>query len=113
MKLTIIFFAALFFRALPSYGQNCDSTLWNHVYKPKRLVVYNPCIIVIGTIMKKQREPDGDWHIELKLDAGQDSLPNAKNKKGYLNIEVICANLSWQPGTVKKCKSCSTCRHKV
>ena len=59
------------------------------------------------------REPDGDWHIFLKLDAGQETLLNSENKKGYLIIEVICANMVIQPGVVKVCKTCSDCKKRI
>ena len=66
-----------------------------------------------GIIKKKIREPDGDWHIFLKLDAGQETLLNSENKKGLLIVEVICANQVIQPGVVKVCKVCSDCKKSV
>lgn len=101
---------AFSFFSLLADAQTCDSTLWKYVYHSRRLKALKDCVVATGIIKSKSKKPDGDWHIELQLDSGQDSLLNKKNKSGVLTIEVICANTSWQPGTVKKCKRCSSCR---
>ncbi len=44
---------------------------------------------------RKQYNEDGDHHMLLKLDAGQEDLltkTNRKKKQGYLVIEAVCAN---------------------
>lgn len=46
----------------------CDQSLWNHVYHPERLQIIDSCKSVLGTIESKKSEPDGDFHIRLKLD---------------------------------------------
>ena len=74
---------------------DCDSTLWLHVYNPSRLKIYQSCITATGTITKIKEEDDGDRHMLLDLDPGQEKLLNESNKidkKGYLVIEVVCAN---------------------
>jgi hypothetical protein len=79
---------------------SCDSTLWKHVYTSSRLIVLQNCIEASGIIMNKpKKEGDGDYHILLKLDSGQEYLINKRNyeaEDGYLVIEPICVNkISW------------------
>ena len=90
-----------------AFGQSptCDETLWNHVYKPSRLVVQEKCVTVTGTIVdatstekKHQKdgvrhEEDGDTHGWLKLDPGQEKFLNDGNRKaegGNLVFEIVC-----------------------
>ena len=76
-------------------GGNCDSKLWNFVWEPQRLDVLDKCKAVTGVIVEKNADPDGDEHMLLKLDAGQESLLKKKNytkKDGNLVIEAICIN---------------------
>lgn len=80
----------------------CDSSLWNHVYHPARLIVKQPCIAVTGTIVDAtkgdrhdgvRREGDGDTHGWLKVDPEFENLLNAGNKTdegGNLVFEIIC-----------------------
>ena len=73
----------------------CDPEIWKHVYNPSRLKVIKDCITVSGVITESRAEPDGDQHLLLKPDAGNESLltrKNLKNKKGNLVIEAICVN---------------------
>ncbi|MCA1837062.1 MAG: hypothetical protein LC721_12355 [Actinobacteria bacterium] len=73
----------------------CDSSLWKHVYNPKRLRKISPCITVSGTVVISLPDDDGDQHFLLMLDAGQGSLltkRNQKKKEGALVVEVVCAN---------------------
>jgi hypothetical protein len=63
--------------------------------KPSRLQVLDRCKTVTGVIVEKNADPDGDEHMLLKLDAGQESLLEKKNyskKGGNLVIEAICIN---------------------
>ncbi|MGI8811268.1 MAG: hypothetical protein ACR2IH_01910 [Pyrinomonadaceae bacterium] len=51
--------------------------------------------MVTGTIEELDQNEDGDTHMLLKLDPGQDDLLKKKNiskKDGDLVIEVVCAN---------------------
>jgi hypothetical protein len=76
-------------------ASGCDKTKWNQVYDPARLEVKDPCKIVTGIIEERNADEDGDEHMLLKLDAGQDGLLTARNmkkKSGYLVIEVVCVN---------------------
>ena len=80
----------------------CDSTLWNHVYHPTRLIVKAECVTVTGTIVDAtsgqqpdgvRHEADGDTHGWLKLDPPFQSMLNAGNTSaegGNLVFEIIC-----------------------
>ena len=93
----------------------CDETLWKHVYAgtfgtaKNRLQVIDPCKTVTGTIVFAGGEPDADFHIRLKLDSGQASLLNAKNKAplpggqgGFLVVEPICQKDPKQDDVVRE-----------
>ena len=74
---------------------DCNKKLWDHVWDPSRLDVIASCKTVTGTIIEKNADPDGNEHMLLKLDKGQDSLLHKKNyskKEGNLVIEAICVN---------------------
>ena len=74
---------------------DCDKKLWNFVWEPKRLHVLDKCKTVTGLIVERNADPDGDEHMLLKLDTGQESLLVKKNysrKDGNLVIEAICIN---------------------
>ncbi len=79
-----------------------------NVYHPDRLVLLDACKTVTGTVVLLRREPDGDWHIQLRLDSGQESLLSAKNvseQSGNLVLEIICANPVTQADAVSACAS--------
>jgi hypothetical protein len=83
-------------------GSQCDASLWDHVYHPQRLIVQQPCMTVIGTIVDAtngkqsdgvRHEGDGDTHGWLKLDPGEENLLNAGNisdEGGNLVFEIVC-----------------------
>jgi hypothetical protein len=74
---------------------SCDTALWRYVYNPTRLDVIDYCKTVTGTIEESNADEDGDQHMLLKLDAGQEGLltkKNLKKKQGDLVIEAVCAN---------------------
>jgi hypothetical protein len=76
-------------------SSGCDQNIWKHVYNPSRLKVINKCIAVTGVITESHAETDGDQHLLLKLDSGQENLlkrKNIKSKKGNLVIEAVCIN---------------------
>jgi len=80
---------------------DCDASLWDRVYTPKRLQQAAVCLSATGVIDESDADPDGDQHLLLKLDPGQESLVNKRNKKkkdNELVIEIVCAN----PTTMKK-----------
>ena len=80
----------------------CDSSLWNHVYHPTRLIVKSACVTVTGILVDAtagarpdgvRHEADGDTHGWLKVDPQFQSLLNAGNKSaegGNLVFEIIC-----------------------
>ena len=85
----------------------CDTTLWKHVYWSKRLIVKQKCLTVTGTVKTIFNELDGDCHIRIKLDAGQDSLMNSKNftkQDSCFVIEIVCEHNPKQPGSGYACK---------
>ncbi len=74
---------------------DCDTTFWKYVYNRERLEIVDKCKTVTGIIEESSANEDGDQHMLLKLDNGQDDLLTKKNKKkkqGDLVIEAVCAN---------------------
>lgn len=74
---------------------DCDTSLWKYVYNPERLEVVDKCKTVTGVIEESSADEDGDQHMLLKLDNGQEDLltkKNIKKKQGDLVIEAVCAN---------------------
>jgi hypothetical protein len=62
------------------------------VYHPQRLKVKSRCRVAVGTIEKVKPELyDGDIHIELRLDRGQEGLLSSGNARvdGTLIVEII------------------------
>jgi hypothetical protein len=92
----------------------CDHSLWSHVYagdprrfsRPQdRLQVIQDCVSVTGTIQSARPEPDGDFHIRLRLDPPFRSMLNLKNKSGQhgaLVVEPVCMNPVKQKDTIKE-----------
>jgi hypothetical protein len=73
----------------------CDTSLWKYVYNRERLHVIERCKTVTGTIEESNADEDGDQHVLLKLDAGQEDLLTKRNKRkkqGDLVIEAVCIN---------------------
>ena len=73
----------------------CDTTLWNRVYNPERLEVYDPCVTVTGVIKERHADDDGDEHMLLRLDKEFKDYVNKRNetkKDGCLVIEAVCVN---------------------
>ena len=88
-------------------AQDCEAALWQHVYKPARLQVLVRCKVVTGIIEEMSAQPDGDEHMLLRLDPGQEALVNrrnAKRKRGDLVIEVVCANRTKQRAPKQACQ---------
>lgn len=85
----------------------CDPDIWKYVYNPTRLKVVDKCIAVTGVIKESSADDDGDQHMLLKLDAGQEKFlkdRNLKKKKGNLVIEAVCMN------TITKSKVGGACK---
>lgn len=106
--------SALLLLCSPGYGQTskfhasgCDAGLWKHVYRPERLKIQDPCIRVTGVIFHIKHEPDGDDHIQLKLDPGFESLLNDRNRSvqhGCLVVEPVCVHSVSQADAVSACQ---------
>ena len=95
------------FSQTPIQKTSCDTSLWHHVYHQKRLVLKETCKEVLGTVISKKKEDDGDYHIKLRLDKGQAHLLNEKNltiQDSCLVIEIICANGIKQKNAVECCQ---------
>lgn len=89
-----------------SAADPCDPSLWNHVYDSYRLQIIIACLTVTGTVDAVRNEKDGDEHILLRLDAGQENLLNAKNisdQKGDLVLEPICVKTVTQADAIAPC----------
>jgi len=74
------------------------------VYHPQRLQVLDPCRTVTGTVASVRSETDGDFHINVVPDPGQDDLLNKRNltvQKGGLVVEVIPADQREVPPPLK------------
>jgi hypothetical protein len=80
-------------RAAPPPSPHCRSgSPLVGVYHPQRLKVKGGCRIAVGTIEKvKFEQYDGDVHLELRLDPGQDGLLAGGNGQvsGTLIVEII------------------------
>jgi len=80
-------------RASPPPSPHCRSgSPLIGVYHPERLKVKSRCRVVVGTVEKVKAEPyDGDIHIELLLDRGQERLLSSGNARvgGTLILEII------------------------
>jgi hypothetical protein len=80
---------------------------WTHVYRPQRLMVLEPCRTATGTVMHVRSEPDGDLHVSLNLDPGQDDLLNSENmsrQHGNLVVEIICTHAVRQDDAISACE---------
>jgi hypothetical protein len=114
-----LFFLLLFFplSASAQSTSTCDTTLWVHVYNPKRLIIHDACISVTGTIVDAthgkrkdglRHEGDGDTHGWLKLDPMFKGLVNAGNvsdEDGNLVFEVICKYRVTQKDAIAPCRA--------
>ena len=90
----------------PSGSANPACQDFSHVYHPDRLKVLAPCATVTGTIEVIRHEPDGDDHILVKLDPGQDKYLNAVNvsaQHGDLIAEPVCEHTVTQADAVSAC----------
>jgi hypothetical protein len=93
--------------AMSHSSNNCDQSLWDHVYHPFRLQVNDPCMTVTGTIVKIKAEKDGDLHIRVNLDPEFNNLLNDANlagEGGDLVVEPICQGPVTQPDAIASCQ---------
>jgi hypothetical protein len=91
----------------------CDDnslrTLWQHVYNPQRLLVRHPCVRATGTIVLLRSEPDGDIHIQIRMDAPYQNLvaPGNSKQDGNLVVEPICMHPVTQSDAIAACSGFS------
>ena len=101
----------MFLVTLNSQAQqsNCTAELWQHVYNPSRLKGTKECKTITGVIKDiKKDEKDGDWHINIQLDAqyAHMNLTNDINNSkqgGCLVVEIICVDKPTQPDAISAC----------
>jgi hypothetical protein len=81
-----------------------------HVYSPDRLQLLAACITLTGTIELERAEPDGDYHVRLRLDPGQTcagqlclDADNLSQQAGDLILEPVCENPITQADAVAAC----------
>ncbi len=97
---------------------HCNPALERHVYRPARLKVLAACKTVTGVIdLIRLPELDGDDHINIRLDLGQESLihrpgvapgssedyTNTRFQHGDLVTEAICQHRVIQPDAKSAC----------
>jgi hypothetical protein len=97
---------------------HCDPMLMRHVYHPTRLKVLAACKTVTGVVdLIRIPEPDGDTHVNIRLDRGQESLihrpgvapgssedyNNTRFQHGDLVTEAICQHQVIQPNAKAAC----------
>jgi hypothetical protein len=89
----------------------CEPRLCTHVYDPSRLEVIEECRAVTGTVEELDQNEDGDSHMLLKLDAGEEDLlrkKNFKKKNADLVAEVVCAGPVTDKKAVDACRGFSS-----
>ena len=76
-----------------------------HVYHPDRLQLLAPCVTVTGVVDVIRNERDGDLHVLLRLDPGQEKYLNAKNalELGDLVLEPVCVRQVTQADAIDAC----------
>lgn len=80
--------------------------MWVHVYHPRRLQVVAQCLAATGTVMHIRSEADGDLHVRVALDGGQEYLLDDENRSqqhGDLVVEVICEHNITQEDAIDAC----------
>jgi hypothetical protein len=81
-----------------------------YIYHPNRLILLEACVTAVGTVRTLRAEPDGDVHIQLLLDSGQESLLNGGNRaqqSGALVVEIICFGTVTQADAIDACATYS------
>jgi Protein of unknown function (DUF3761) len=76
-----------------------------HVYSPDRLQLLASCVTVTGVVDVIRKEKDGDLHVLLRLDPGEEKYINAKNaqEEGDLVLEPVCVDQPTQADAVSAC----------
>ena len=92
--------------SLPPAGATTCGDPKAHVYSPDRLRLLAACVTVTGTVAVIRSEKDGDLHLLLRLDPGQDQYLNEKNvsaEQGDLVLEPVCVRSPTQADAVAAC----------
>ena len=79
-----------------------------HIYRPDRLQEKTSCMGVSGTVVQVLSEVDGDYHMQLHLDPGQEALlsqANVSSQGGNLVLEAICEHLAIQSDAKGVCEN--------
>jgi len=91
-------------------GPVCAADPNAHVYSPDRLELLAACVDVTGTIEQESSQPDGDYHVRLRLDPGQtcSGQPcldgrNLSELGGDLLLEPVCENPVTRKDAVAAC----------
>jgi len=89
----------------------CTADPRAHVYNPDRLETIDPCVALTGTIELERAEPDGDYHVRLRLDPGQTcgaqpctNAVNDSQQAGDLVMEPVCENPVTQTDAQAACQ---------
>ncbi len=92
-------------------GAQCKGDPHAHVWSPDRLVLLAACVRVTGTIDEESPQPDGDYHVRLRLDPGQEcsgqSCTNGRNLSqlaGDLLLEPVCETPVERPAAIAACR---------
>ncbi|SRR6266568_8310431 len=92
-------------------GPVCTADPKAHVYSPDRLELLAACVGVAGTIEEESSQPDGDYHVRLRLDPGQtcSGQPcldgrNVSELGGDLLLEPVCENPVTRKDAVAACQ---------
>ena len=94
-------------RSKDSDSFGCDKSAWDHVYNPSRLKIIEDCITVTGIVEKIRKEKDGDIHIVIRLDNGQENLLNTINntqQDSCLILEIIHVYPATEPNSAIQSK---------
>ncbi|MER5175526.1 MAG: hypothetical protein ABJB76_03460 [Candidatus Nitrosocosmicus sp.] len=89
-------------------AQQCDNSLWDHVYLAKiRLSIQELCISISGTIMNRTPQLDGDIHLLIKLDPKFTNMltpANFEHLRGLLVVEPVCQSNPINPLSIESCQ---------
>jgi hypothetical protein len=88
-----VLYSASSVKAANGGAGTCNASLWQFVYHAYRLTGTRPCITVTGVVDTFKAEPDGDFHLGLRLQASNSNLLNSQNvgvQHGDLVVEAVC-----------------------
>src|SRR5436190_15051439 len=84
--------------------ENCDQSMWNHVYEKDRLHVIEQCTAVEGRVVSVERSHDGDLHIALEPKSRSVlNLTNLMHLRAKLVVEIVCEHMPTKPAAKAAC----------